>query len=128
MRTFSILLVSLLILSGAALAADIDGKWIGERKMNRDGQDFVIKMTFNLKADGAKLTGNLIMAFGDNEFPPADIKDGKIDGNKFTFTVVMSTPNGDMKSTYEGAIDGKTMKGTSVREGGEPRPFEARKQ
>ena len=62
----SVLLTALLI-TGAALAAGIDGKWVSERKMERDGQSFTITQTFDLKADGGKLTGTVTMAFGPQE-------------------------------------------------------------
>ena len=40
------------------------------------------------------------------------------------------TPNGTMTTKYEGTVEGDTLKGTTLREGGpgEPRPFEAKKQ
>lgn len=95
--------------------------------MNRDGQEFTIKTTMDLKTDGAKLTGKIMVAFGEME-RSMDVKDGKVDGNKFSFTTIMETPNGEMKMLYEGSVDGKTMKGTTSREGGQSRPFEAKKQ
>ena len=84
------------------MAAAIDGSWISVRKMERDGQAFTITQTFDLKADGGKLTGAITMAFGEMEPRKADIKDGKIDGAKFTFSTTMSTPNGDFKMVYAG--------------------------
>jgi hypothetical protein len=127
MKTLAAVLICL-FLAGAALAAPIDGKWYAERKMERDGQSFTIKQTMDLKADGNKLTGKLTMAFGNQEPRSIDIKDGKVDGNKFSFTVVMSTPNGEFKSNYEGTVEGSAMKGTVTRDGGQSRPFEAKKQ
>jgi hypothetical protein len=62
------------------------------------------------------------------EPPPIEIKDGKIDGNKFSFTTTMQTPNGDFKSVYNGTVEGDTIKGTSAREGGQERPFEAKRK
>lgn len=128
MKTLVSISLMLCLLCGVAFAAAIDGKWYSERKMNRDGQEFVIKTTFDLKSDGAKLTGTLTMAFGDMEPRSIPISDGKIDGAKFSFTTVMQTPNGEFKSTYDGTVEGDMIKGTSAREGGEPRPFEAKRQ
>ncbi|HNY40214.1 MAG TPA: hypothetical protein PKJ41_07455 [Bryobacteraceae bacterium] len=128
MKTLVSISLMLCLLCGIAFAAAIDGKWYSERKMNRDGQEFVIKTTFDLKSDGAKLTGTLTMAFGDMEPRSIPISDGKIDGAKFSFTTVMQTPNGEFKSTYDGTVEGDMIKGTSAREGGEPRPFEAKRQ
>jgi hypothetical protein len=68
------------------------------------------------------------MAFGDQEPRTIEIKDGKIDGNKFTFNTVMNTPNGEFKMVYEGTVEGDTLKGTSTREGGQSRPFEAKRK
>jgi hypothetical protein len=116
------------MLAGVALAAAIDGKWVSERKMNRNGEEMTITQTFDLKSDGAKLTGSIAMKMGDNEPRTSEIKDGKIDGNKFSFTVVMTTPNGEMKTAYEGTVEGDTLKGTAAREGGQARPFEAKKK
>ena len=127
MKTLTTILASLALLAGSALAEGIDGKWSSERKMERDGQSMTIKQLFDLKSDGGKVTGSITVMFGDNEMK-ADIKDGKIDGNKFSFAANMQTPNGEFKTMYEGTVEGSTMKGTSSRDGGQSRPFEAKKQ
>ena len=82
MKTLITILACIALLAGSALAGDIDGKWTSERKMERDGQSFTIKQMYDLKSDGDKIKGTITVMFGDNEFK-ADIKDGKIDGNKF---------------------------------------------
>jgi len=128
MRVVVAVSVCFLLLAGVALAAAIDGSWISVRKMERDGQAFTITQTFDLKADGGKLTGTITMAFGDMEPRKVDIKDGKIDGVKFTFSTTMSTPNGDFKMVYAGTVEGDTLKGTAEREGGQSRPFEAKRK
>ena len=120
--------VCLFLLAGLAPAASIDGKWVSERKMERDGQAFKIVQTFDLKSEGNTLTGKITMQFGDMEPRTIEIQNGKIDGNKFSFTIVMQTPNGEMKMNYNGAVEGDTIKGTSEREGGQARPFEAKRQ
>jgi len=51
-----------------------------------------------------------------------------IDGNKFAFTTVFSTPNGEYKTLYEGTLEGDTLKGTAGRESGQSRPFEAKRK
>jgi hypothetical protein len=117
-----------LLLSSLAIAASIDGKWVSERKMERDGQAFVIIQTFDMKAEGSKPTGKMTMQFGDMEPREMTINDGKIDGDKFSFSTVMSTPNGEFKSIYSGTVEGDTLKGTSEREGGQSRPFEAKRK
>jgi hypothetical protein len=122
------LVVSLLLLAGVVFAGPIDGKWVAERKMERDGQAMTIVQTFELKEEGGKVTGKLSMKFGEMEPPASEIKDGKLDGNKFSFSTTISTPNGDMKTNYSGTVEGAVMKGNAEREGGQARPFEAKKQ
>lgn len=126
MKTLITSLACIVLLAGSALADGIDGKWTSERKMERDGQSFTIKQVFELKSNYGKIAGHITVMFGDNEMK-ADIKDGKVDGNKFTFSATMQTPNGEFKTTYEGTVEGSTLKGTSSREGGQSRPFEAKK-
>jgi hypothetical protein len=124
--------VCCLLLAGTALAAGIDGKWYAERKMERDGQSFVVKTTLDLKSSGNKLTGTVTTSFGEKELPPAEVKDGKLDGNKFSFTTIARFGDNEFKTKYEGTVDGDTIKGTAMREGGQgggqPRPFEARRK
>ncbi len=130
MKILFSILVAFTLLAGLAFGAAIDGKWVSERKMNRNGEEVTITQTFDLKSDGAKLTGTVSMSFGTMEPRTAEIKDGKLEGNKFTFKTVMSTPNGEFTSVYEGTVEGDTLKGTTMREGGQgqPRPFEAKKK
>lgn len=123
MKTLLSIVVCFLLVAGIAFAAGIDGKWLAERKMG----DNTIKMTFDLKADGAKLTGSLSLDRPQGAVK-ADITDGKIDGNKFSFKVTMEGRNGMATTAYEGTMEGDALKGTSVREGGDPRPFEAKRQ
>lgn len=128
MKRFSILAAALVALAGMALAQGINGKFLSERKMERDGQAFTIKQTFDLKTEGSTLTGTMTMAFGDMEPRSIQIKEGKVDGKSFSFVTVMETPNGEFKSVWKGTIEGDTLKGTTAREGGQERPFEAKKQ
>ncbi len=57
-----------------------------------------------------------------------EIQDGKIEGNKFAFSTVFSTPNGEYKTAYEGTVEGDILKGSAGREGGQSRPFEAKRK
>jgi hypothetical protein len=127
MKTLFSILVCLVLAAACVFAAGIDGKWVSERKMSRDGQEFTITTVFDLKSDGGTLTGTLTSTtpMGDRK---AEIKDGKIDGDKFSFVVMMQTPNGEFKTTYEGKVEGDSLKGTMSREGGQGRPFEAKRQ
>jgi hypothetical protein len=42
-----------------------------------------------------------------------DISDGKIDGDKFSFKVVIETKQGDKTAVYEGTVEGDHLKGTT---------------
>lgn len=128
MKILTQVLAGLTLFASLSLAAGVDGKWTSERKMDRNGESVTIKQLFDLKADGGKLTGTIAMSFGDTEPRSSKISNGKIDGDKFSFEAVMSTPNGEMKTVYEGKVDGDSIKGTSAREGGQSRPFEAKRQ
>ena len=128
MKRFFSLAGSALLFMATAIAGPIDGKWVAERKMERDGQAMTIVQTFELKEEGGKVTGKFSMKFGEMEPPASEIKDGKLDGNKFSFSTTISTPNGDMKTLYSGTVEGAVMKGNAEREGGQARPFEAKKQ
>jgi hypothetical protein len=124
MKTILSIFVALVLVAGIACAASIDGVWVSQRTMG----ERTITQTFTLKTDGNTLTGTISVAFGDMEPRVSEIKEGKIDGAKFTFKTVMQTPNGEMTSTYEGTVEGDVLKGTSMREGGQPRPFEAKRK
>ncbi len=124
MKTILSIFVALVLVAGIACAASIDGVWVSQRTMG----ERTITQTFTLKTDGSTLTGTISVAFGDMEPRVSEIKEGKIDGAKFTFKTVMQTPNGEMTSTYEGTVEGDVLKGTSMREGGQPRPFEAKRK
>jgi hypothetical protein len=128
MKSLTTLFVCLFLLATSAFAASIDGKYVSERKMERDGNTMTIVQTFDLKTDGAKLTGSFTMQFGDMEPRTSQIKDGKVDGNNFSFAVTMQGPNGDMTTQYKGTVEGDTLKGTAMREGGQERPFEAKRK
>ncbi len=99
MRTF-ILTVLCMLVAGMAFAADIDGKWEGEVPGMGGGDPMKISYTF--KADGNTLTGNTKGMDGND----LAIKDGKIDGNNFSFSLDfgMGQP---MK--FKGTVKGDTI-------------------
>jgi hypothetical protein len=111
----------LLALAFAATAADITGKWIAETPGRNGGAPR--QTTFNLKADGAKLTGT-ISAPGRGGAAAADteITNGKIDGSNVTFEV----KRGENTQKYEGTMSGDELKLKTSRMGqdGTPMPME----
>lgn len=91
-----------------AFAADLTGKWSGDMP-GPNGDSFHI--TFTFKQDGAKLTGTVIPPQGD-EIP---ISDGKIDGDKVSFTVDAH----GMSIHHEGTVSGDTIKLTTKTDSGD---------
>ena len=99
----------LLLAAGMAFAADIDGTWTGTIQGPDGGQGFPISYTF--KAEGNTLTGTMPGMPGPDGAPakPIPIKDGKIDGNNITFSIVFNMGQ-EMKIDYKGVLSGDSLK------------------
>jgi hypothetical protein len=95
-----ILALALLLASSGAFAADIDGTWIG----TWDSPGGAIMLSYTLKADGNVLTGT--SAGPDGTAVP--IKDGKIDGNKISFAIVVDFGGGPTTIPYTGVVSSPT--------------------
>lgn len=78
--------------TGAATPAELTGKWAGKLGM--------FDATFNLKAEGDKLTGTLSTQMGENQ-----ISNGKITGNTFSFTLSI---NGN-EILHQGKLEGNQL-------------------
>src|SRR3954471_1171111 len=104
-----------------ASAAGLDGTWTSEMKIRAGkksgGTERTVTVTLNLKAEGDKVTGT-VMSGGKKRSSTAQIQDGKIDGNSFSFTTVRKAKKGEEKQTWRGTIEGDTLQGTRSREGG----------
>ena len=61
MKTLLSFCAMFLMVATLGFAADIDGKWVEERKFTppNGGEERTITTTFELKADGATLTGKM---------------------------------------------------------------------
>src|SRR5689334_16084848 len=101
MKKFVLSTLILCAASLTALAADIDGKWTSEMKFGERS----ITNTFSLKSDGGKLTGTVEMSAG-GQSRSTDIKDGKIKGDTFSFSVVQRGKQGERTIVYEGKVEG----------------------
>jgi hypothetical protein len=89
------------ILTAAAFAADVTGKWTAEMQ-GRDGQSMTT--TFDLKADGNALTGTVSGRRGETP-----ISNGKIDGDKVSFDVVREFNGNSMTIHYTGTVSGDSL-------------------
>jgi len=90
------------LLAAAAFAADVSGKWTAEMQ-GRDGQ--TMTSTFNLKADGATLTGTVSGRMGETP-----ITNGKIDGDTISFDVVREYNGNSFTLHYTGTLSTDTIK------------------
>jgi hypothetical protein len=89
-----------LVLAGAfcaalLLAADITGTWAGTMVAG----DNQIPLTYNFKQDGAKLTGTVTGPNGD-----LPLADGKVDGDKISFSVMVDMGGNPTKFVGEGTV------------------------
>jgi len=82
-----------LLLATAAWAADVTGTWKGEVS-TPDGNSF--SLTYTFKQDAAKLTGAVLGPQGD----PLPIDNGKVDGDKISFSVKVDM-NGSATHFFE---------------------------
>ena len=96
--------ISILLLAGSCLAADVDGKWSGT--MKTDNGDFPVGFTF--KADGATLNGSTTGPDG------AEIKiaDGKVNGDKISFSVTFDFGGKPFTMNYSGVVANDQIKFT----------------
>jgi len=115
MRT---LVLSLVLMAASAFAADIDGKWAG----SIDTPNGAIQISFTFKADGAKLEGTTVGPDGMT----TKIADGKVDGNKISFSQTLDFGGMPITIPYKGVITGAELK-LSADFGGMPFEFTLKK-
>ena len=94
-------------------AGNVTGTW----KWSFTGQNGQTReTTAKLKQDGEKLTGTVSGRQGGND---TEITDGKVKGNEVSFKVVREFNGNKITTSYEGKIDGDTIKGKSSMTGGQ---------
>jgi len=115
-----ILAITTLMLCAASLTAfadSIDGKWISEREVGAaDGKTYTHTTTLTLKSEGGLLTGTVVQVsaapwMAETNGRSIEIKDGKIDGDKFSFKVTTENKQGERTAVYEGTVGGDHLKG-----------------
>ena len=102
-----------LFLAIPALAADVTGTWSGVLSMG----DNQITLTCKFKQDGSKLTGYVNTPGGDLQ-----LSDGKVDGDKLTFSVTFEMNGNKSKFLSTGAIKGEEITLTTKVENGPDYP------
>jgi uncharacterized protein (DUF2147 family) len=93
--------------AGAAWAQDITGKWTATAVGNN------VAVTLDLKVAGNVVTGAIL----NPNSGAAEIKDGKIEGNKISFHVVRTANNTTNKILWQGTIEGEEIHFTRSIEG-----------
>lgn len=109
--TISVTAGLLLALCIAALAAGVDGKWMGQVQ----GQQGTMDITFVFKAEGGKLTGTLTNQFGE-----VAIQEGTIKGDALAFKVTREFNGNKFTLKYKGKLAGDEIKLTRTFEGEAP--------
>jgi len=109
MRHLLLRLTVSLLAAVIALGADVTGTWSGQMP-TRDGE--MRDVTFKLKQAGTALTG--AMSAFDNDVP---IADGKIDGDKLSFSVTLDFGGNSFKLLFTGTVKGNEIQMTRQREG-----------
>jgi len=99
------------ILSLAAFAADITGKWTGSMQMG----DQAFSLAYTFKVDGEKLTGTVTGPQGD----PLEIKEGKISGDKLSFYVQVDMGGQMAKFVSDGVVKGDEITLNTKMDGGD---------
>jgi hypothetical protein len=103
--------VAALLLAASSIASDaVTGKW----KASIDGPGGTMEIVFNLKADGATLTGTVVGPMGEQP-----VANGKVDGDAVSFDV----DAGMGSISHKGKVNGDTLKLT-VEGGPIPAPME----
>jgi hypothetical protein len=102
--------LALLLSAATMMAADLTGKWRGSFETTNDnGETRKGSAYFDLKQEGTTVTG----VAGPNESEPHQVKNGKFENNKFTFTVLA----GDDDMKVELLLEGDELKGQATRQG-----------
>jgi hypothetical protein len=93
--------------ASAAWAQDLTGKWTATAVSNN------VAVTLDLKVAGNVVTGAIL----NPQSGPAEIKDGKIDGNNISFHVVRTANDSTNRILWQGTIEGEEIHFTRSVEG-----------
>lgn len=127
MKLLTTFIISLGLSTSATAANAIDGTWVYERTAPKGEKTLKMSQAFNLKAEGKKVTGTIVLNIDGKAKPPIEIKTGAIEGKKFSFQTETSTTMGTFRTKYEGVVDAGAIKGTLSTDG-KSAPFEAKKK
>ena len=95
------LVFGLLVSAAPPVVETVDGTWTA----SFDSFGGTQKYTWELEADGEKLTGKVISESGEQP-----IKDGSVKGNKVYWTEVVTADGNRSRMKYEGTLKGDKLK------------------
>lgn len=95
------------VLAVPARAADVSGKWTAEFSTQVGEQ----KYTYDFKVAGALLTGSATFE-RMGEKGQAELKEGKVDGDKVSFVEMLDFQGSAIRIEYSGVIAGDEIKFT----------------
>ena len=127
MKLLTTFIIGLGLSTSAIAASAIDGTWVYERTAPKGEKTLKMSQVFNLKAEGKKVTGTIVLNIDGKAKPPIEITTGTIEGKKFSFQTETSTTMGAFRTKYEGVVDAGAIKGTLSTDG-KSVPFEAKKK
>ena len=117
-----------------AFGAGIDGKWISEIQVgDADGKTYTHTSTISLKSENGLLTGTIVQVSAapwmkELTGRSIDIRDGNVEGDKFSFKLITENAKGERTAVYEGRVEGDELKGTIKYRGiGITNPFNAKR-
>jgi hypothetical protein len=98
--------IMFLALAMTATAGEISGKWVVTAEN--------VDIEMDLKVDGNTLTGTVYNPFsGDMK-----LREGKVNGNSFSFIVVRKLGGNETRIVWKGLLDGEIIRFTRVFPGG----------
>jgi hypothetical protein len=101
----------------AAHAAGIDGRWTAQTTISgKKAAGKQLTYTLDLKTQNGTLTGTVSASNGKKSRPQV-IENGKVDGDRFSFSTHAKTKKSDTTFLWTLAVNGDQLTGTRMREG-----------
>jgi len=98
-------------------AAVVDGKWTAPITVHgKKSTDKMITLSFDFKTQDGKLTGTVNVGGGKKSRPQL-IEDGKVDGDRVTFSSHAMNKKGESTFYWTAAVNDDQLIGTRTREG-----------
>ena len=99
MRRLSLLISAL---AWVGFAADVTGTWKGTAETGQG----TIERTFVFRTNGNTVTGEA----SSPGLEKSAIADGRLEGDRLSFSLVIKLPDGDLKANYTGTVTGDSIR------------------